>query len=160
YLTPEETFEAVRTRHVDAAVMWSPPAGWLAKKASGIELTWVRDPEGEVKIAVGMRKEDRGLKSAVDQTIKRLVGGKEGEGIRGRCGVPFRGIAKEGPTGLGRRGARGAAKSLVAGRGRAWAFQAPSCPPLRPHPPARHQSPPSSARIASGPPTVGAIYVA
>jgi polar amino acid transport system substrate-binding protein len=91
YLTPEETFEAVRTRHVDAAVMWSPPAGWLAKKASGIELTWIRDPEGEFKIAVGMRKEDRGLKSAVDQTIERLVEEKTVEAILGRYGVPILG---------------------------------------------------------------------
>ena len=48
YLTPEETFEAVRTRHVDAAVMWSPPAGWLAKKASERPRPGARACGGEV----------------------------------------------------------------------------------------------------------------
>ena len=91
YLTPEETFEAVRTRNVDAAVMWSSPAGWLARKAPGFEVTWIRDPEGEFQIAIGMRKEDRELRIAVDRAIKRLVEEKKVEEILGRYGVPVLG---------------------------------------------------------------------
>lgn len=88
YLTPEETFEAVRTHEVHAAVMWSSFAGWLARKTSGLEVTWIRDPEGEFKVAVGMRKQDRALKAAVDGAIRRLVEGRKVEEILGRYGVP------------------------------------------------------------------------
>ena len=91
YLTPEEAFEAVRARNVDAAVMWSSPAGWLARKSPGFEVTWIRDPEGEFQIAIGMRKEDRELKTAVDRAIKRLVEEKKVEEILGRYGIPVLG---------------------------------------------------------------------
>lgn len=94
YLSSEETLEAVRTRTVDAAVMWSPPAGWLAKKTPGLELTWIRDPEGEFKIAIGMRRADRELRTAVDRTISRLVQEKKVEPILARYGVP---ILRESP---------------------------------------------------------------
>jgi ABC-type amino acid transport substrate-binding protein len=89
YLTPEETFEAVRTRQVDAAVMWSSPAGWLAKKTPGLTVSWIGHPEGEFKVAIGMRKEDRELKAAVDRAIQRLLQQKRVEAILGRYGVPF-----------------------------------------------------------------------
>lgn len=95
YLTSEETFEALRARNVDAAVMWSPPAGWLARKTPGFEVTWIRDPEGEFQVAIGMRKEDRGLKTAVDRAIKRLVEEKKVEEILARYGIPVPG---ESPT--------------------------------------------------------------
>ncbi len=88
YATPPETFEAVRARKVDAAVMASPQAGWLARKFPSFELHEVRDPEGEFKIAIGMRREDRDLKAAVDSALERLLdSGKVGE-ILGRYGVP------------------------------------------------------------------------
>lgn len=89
YATPEETFEAVRAGSVDAAVMLSPSAGWLARKTPGLEVTWIRDPDGEFKIAIGMRKEDRELKTAVDHAIKRLVEEKKVEEILGRYGIPL-----------------------------------------------------------------------
>ena len=89
YLTPEETVEAVRTRDVHAAVLWSSSAGWLAKKTPGLEVTWIREPEGEFKVAVGMRKEDGALKTAVDQAIKRLVEARKVDEILGRYGVPL-----------------------------------------------------------------------
>lgn len=89
YLTPEETFEAVRARQVDAAVMSSSLAGWLAKKTPGVELTWVRDPEGDFKVAVGLRKADRELKAAVDRAIQRLLDEKKIEAILARYGVPI-----------------------------------------------------------------------
>ena len=91
YLSPEETFEAIRARNVDAAVMWSPPAGWLATKTPGFEVTWIRDPEGEFQVAIGMRKEDRDLKTAVDRAIKRLVEEKKVEEILARYGIPVLG---------------------------------------------------------------------
>ncbi len=94
YPTPEETFEAVRARNVDAAVMLSPSAGWLARKTPGLDVTWIRDPDGEFKIAIGMRKEDRELKTAVDRAIKRLVEEKKVEEILGRYGVP---VLRESP---------------------------------------------------------------
>lgn len=96
YLTPEEAFEALRTRNVDAAVMWSSPAGWLAKKTPGIELTWVRDPEGEFKVAIGLRKADRELKAAVDRAIQRLVDEQKVEAILARYGVPI--LKESAPT--------------------------------------------------------------
>ena len=89
YLTPEETFAAVRARNVDAAVMWSSPAGWLARKTPGFELTWIREPEGEFKVAIGMRKLDRELKSAVDRAIMRLLDEKKVDAILCRYGVPI-----------------------------------------------------------------------
>lgn len=89
YLTPEETFEAVRTRQVDAAVMSSSVAGWLAKRTPGMELTWVRDPEGEFKVAIGLRKTDRELKAAVDRSIQRLLNEKKIEAILARYGIPI-----------------------------------------------------------------------
>jgi len=95
YLTPEETFEAVRTVNVDAAVMWSSSAGWLARKTPGLDVTWIRDPDGEFKIAIGMRKEDRELKTAVDRAIKRLVEEKKVEEILGRYGIP---VLRESPV--------------------------------------------------------------
>lgn len=88
YLTPEETFQAVQARQVDAAVVSSSIAGWLAKKTLGVELTWVRDPEGQFKIAIGLRKVDGELKAAVDRAIKRLVEEKKVEEILRRYGVP------------------------------------------------------------------------
>jgi ABC-type amino acid transport substrate-binding protein len=88
YLTPEEAFEAVRTRQVDAALMWSSLAGWLARKTPGFELSWIRDPEGEFKVAVGMRKEDRELQGAVDRRLERLIGEKKVQAILGRYGIP------------------------------------------------------------------------
>lgn len=89
YLTPEETFEALRTRNVDAAVMFSSPGGWLAKKTSGFEVNWIRDPEGEFQVAIGMRKESRELKAAVDRALKRLIEEKKVEEILGRYGIPL-----------------------------------------------------------------------
>lgn len=89
YLTPQETFEAVRSRQVDAAVMSSPVAGWLARKTSGIELSWIRDPEGEFKVAIGLRKADRELKATVDRAIQRLLDEKKVEAILARYGVPI-----------------------------------------------------------------------
>ncbi len=94
YVTPEETFEAVRTGNVDAAVMLSPSAGWLARKTPGLDVTWIRDPDGEFKIAIGMRKEDRELKTAVDRAVKRLVEEKKVEEILGRYGIP---VLRESP---------------------------------------------------------------
>ncbi|MGH7432494.1 MAG: substrate-binding periplasmic protein [Candidatus Methylomirabilales bacterium] len=87
YLTPEETFAAVRTQQVDAAVMDSTPAGWLAKQAPGVEITWLQEPAGEFKVAVGMRRDDRALREAVDRALHRLL--KEGriEDILARYGV-------------------------------------------------------------------------
>jgi ABC-type amino acid transport substrate-binding protein len=102
YFTPEETFEAVRGRQVDAAVMWSSLAGWLAKKNPGIELTWIRDPEGEFKVAVGLRKADRELKAAVDRAIARLLDEKKVEAILSRYGIP---IPTETPPAVPREGA-------------------------------------------------------
>lgn len=89
YLTSEETFAAVRNRQVDAAVMDSTPAGWLAKQASGVEITWLQEPAGEFKVAVGMRRDDRALREAVDRALHRLL--KEGriEDILARYGVPL-----------------------------------------------------------------------
>lgn len=102
YFNPEETFEAVRGRQVDAAVMSSPVAGWLAKKTSGIELSWIRDPEGEFKVAVGLRKVDRELKAAVDRAIARLLDEKKVEAILARYGIP---IPTETPLAAPREGA-------------------------------------------------------
>lgn len=102
YLTPEETFEALRSRQVDATVMSSPVAGWLAKKTPGIELSWIRDPEGEFKVAVGLRKADRELKAAVDREIARLLDEKKVEAILSRYGVP---IPTETPQAAPREGA-------------------------------------------------------
>ena len=91
YPTPEQTFEALRARNVDAAVMSSSFAGWLARKTPGLDMTWIRDPGGEFKIAIGMRKEDRELKAAVDRAVKRLVEKKKVEEILGRYGIPVLG---------------------------------------------------------------------
>lgn len=90
FFTPEEAFEAVRAKKVDAAVMWSSQAGWLARRAPGIELTWINDPEGEFKVAIGMRKTDRDVKAAVDRAIQRLVDEKKVETILSRYGIPLR----------------------------------------------------------------------
>jgi polar amino acid transport system substrate-binding protein len=88
YATPAETFEALRARQVDAAVMASPQAGWLARTFPGFALHEVRDPEGEFEIAIGMRREDGDLKAAVDAALERLLAsGTVGE-ILGRYGVP------------------------------------------------------------------------
>jgi ABC-type amino acid transport substrate-binding protein len=95
YLTPEETFEAVRAGAVDAALIWSSPAGWLARKTPGFELTWIREPEGEFKIAIGMRKDDRELKAAVDRALTRLLDEKKVEEILARYGVP---VLRENPA--------------------------------------------------------------
>ena len=95
YLIPEETFEALRARHVDAAVMWSSSAGWLAKRSPGFAVTWIRGLDVEFKVAVGMRKEDRELKIAVDRAIRRLVEEKKVEEILGRYGIP---VLKESPA--------------------------------------------------------------
>jgi ABC-type amino acid transport substrate-binding protein len=95
YTTPGEIFEAVRARNVDAAVMWSSPAGWLARKIPGFRVTWIRYPEGEFKVAIGMRKEDQELKAAVDRAITRLFDEKKVEEILGRYGIP---ILEESPA--------------------------------------------------------------
>lgn len=89
YLTPEETFAAVRTRLVDAAVMDSTPAGWLAKQVSGIGITQLREPAGEFKVAVGMRREDRALREAVNRGLQRLREEGKIEEILQRYGVPL-----------------------------------------------------------------------
>ncbi len=89
YLTPEETFAAVRTRLVDAAVMDSTPAGWLAKQVSGIETTMLRERAGEFKVAVGMRREDRALREAVNRGLQRLLEEGKIEEILRRYGVPL-----------------------------------------------------------------------
>lgn len=94
YATPAETFEAVRAGKVDAAVMASPQAGWSARKFPGFELHRVRDPEGEFQVAIGMRREDRDLKAAVDRALERLVDSGKVDAILGRYGVPR--IAAEG----------------------------------------------------------------
>ena len=106
FLTSEETFEALRTRTVDAAVMWSSLAGWLVKRTPGFELTWIRDPEGEFQIAIGMRKSDRELRAAVDRAVTRLIESKKVEEILRRYGVP---LLEKGPGAAG-------AESSPAGR--------------------------------------------
>ncbi|MBI4608200.1 MAG: transporter substrate-binding domain-containing protein [Candidatus Rokubacteria bacterium] len=94
YLTPEETFAALAKGEVDAVVMWSPLAGWLAKKNPGFKLTWLNEPELEFKIAVGMRKADRALKEAVDRALTRLDP-KKIAGILARYGVPAPAAAQQ-----------------------------------------------------------------
>lgn len=99
YLTPEETFTAVGTRLVDAAVMDSTPAGWLAKRGSGIEITLLRDPAGEFKVAVGMRREDQALREAVNRGLRRLFDEGKIEEILRRYGVSL----QPGSAGAGTR---------------------------------------------------------
>ena len=111
YLTPEETFEALRVRNVDAAVMWSSPAGWLARNTPGFEVTWIREPEAEFRIGIGMRKEDRELKTAVDRAVKRLVEEKKVEEILGRYGVP---VLRESPVATQPEESRSIVKQLPA----------------------------------------------
>ncbi len=87
-LTPEETFRAVLSGDADGAVMWSSFAGWLAKRTPGVELNWIHDPESEFKVAIGVRKADGQLKTALDRILMRLLDEKKVEHILGRYGVP------------------------------------------------------------------------
>lgn len=90
YATPAEAFEAVRAREVDAAVMASPQAGWLVRTFPGFALHEIRNPEGEFEIAIGMRREDRDLRAALDSALMQsLDRGTVGE-ILGRYGIPHR----------------------------------------------------------------------
>ena len=90
FATPAEVIEALRDGGVDAAVMWSAPGGWWAKKIRGFETTTpIHYPDGQFKISTVMRKDDQQLKSAVDAAITRLLEQRKVEAILGRYGVPF-----------------------------------------------------------------------
>lgn len=88
YLAPEEPVRAVLAGEVAAAVMWSSVAGWLTRRTPGLEIAWIREPEGEFPVAVGMRKEDRALAAALDRALGRLLGEGRAEAILRRYGVP------------------------------------------------------------------------
>lgn len=72
YLTAEEAFAALVKGEVDAAVMESTLAGWLARKNPGFQVTAISDPARELKIGAAVRKTDRELKEAVDRAIEQL----------------------------------------------------------------------------------------
>ncbi len=60
----------------------------MAKRTPGVELNWIHDPESEFKVAIGVRKADGQLKTALDRILMRLLDEKKVEHILGRYGVP------------------------------------------------------------------------
>jgi len=88
YFKPEDVVESVRAGKAEAAVMWSSHAGWLVKKVPGLELAWIRDPEGEFKVAIGTRKADQQLRQAADRAVERLVADGTVKQILDRYGIP------------------------------------------------------------------------
>ncbi|HEV8639598.1 MAG TPA: transporter substrate-binding domain-containing protein [Methylomirabilota bacterium] len=88
HFKPEDAVEAVSSGKAEAAVMWSSHAGWLMRKVPGLELTWIRDPEGEFKVAIGTRKADQHLRQAADRAVERLLADGKVKQILGRYGIP------------------------------------------------------------------------
>ena len=86
YLSTEETFAALGRGEVDAVVMESPLAGWFVKKNPGFRATEINDPARDLEIGAGLRRDDRGLKEAVDRAIQHLKSSKLPE-ILGRYGM-------------------------------------------------------------------------
>ena len=106
YLSPEETFTALATGEVDAAVMESPLAGWYVKKNPGFRASAITDPLRELRIGAAVRKTDRELKDALDRTIQDLQSTKIPD-ILARYGVTLaQGTSENAPSSLELRGAR------------------------------------------------------
>jgi len=106
YLRPEETFTALATGEVDAAVMESPLAGWYVKKNPGFRASAITDPLRELRIGAAVRKTDRELKDALDRTIQDLQSTKIPD-ILARYGVTLaQGTSENAPSSLELRGAR------------------------------------------------------
>jgi polar amino acid transport system substrate-binding protein len=106
YLSPEETFTALASGEVDAAVMESPLAGWYVKKNPGFRASAITDPLRELRIGAAVRKTDRELKDALDRTIQDLQSTKIPD-ILARYGVTLaQGTSENAPSSLELRGAR------------------------------------------------------
>ncbi len=75
YRTQEAAFHAVQSGETDAALLWSPIAGWLAKRSGASQLTLLRlfDPDLQVAFGVGLLRRDPALRVAVNQGIARLL---------------------------------------------------------------------------------------
>lgn len=72
YRKPSEIVHAVASGDAPAALLWLPPASWLARGQPGLRVQPVRHPQLEFAIGAGVRRRERDLAQAVDAAVGRL----------------------------------------------------------------------------------------
>lgn len=89
YRTQEAAFRAVEAGEVPVALLWGPPAGWLATRggASSLRLVPVADSDLAAAFGLGFLRADRTLKPAIDQALTELESRGLIKASLGRYGV-------------------------------------------------------------------------
>ena len=93
YLTQTEIIEAVAKGEVAAGMVTDPYLGWYLKGHPGgavkVADGYVRDPELQWNVAVGLRNADEPLLTTVNQVLDRLLAEGTVQGIFARYGVTY-----------------------------------------------------------------------
>lgn len=93
YRNQQEVIEALQKGEVDAGLLWAPNFGWLKKEHPELKVKmiegYVPEPGFQRNVAIGIRKEDQGLKETLDHAIEALMKERMIEKVMAKYGVAF-----------------------------------------------------------------------